>query len=316
MTALYDLLAVPFGWILSFFYNISHNYLLSIFIITLITRLILLPSSIKQQKSSAAQMRMQSKIRRIQEMYKGDQQKINEETQALYQREGFSPMTSGCLPLLIQFPVMIGLYSAIRSPLTNVLHLGSGIVEALTNAVQEIADISNQARFTVELEVIKHIEELMQKGVSEVSPETFQTILTFKDKLQLGALDLADTPDVKAFSLLWLLPIISGVTALLTSVFMMIRQKKQNPGQPNNAMMMGCTFLMGPAMSIYFGFIFPGAISLYWIIGNLLSFVQTVVLQLTYKPEKVMAQLMVDETVNARAREKSIKDSAKYRNQE
>ena len=67
MTALYDLLAVPFGYIIGFFYDISNNYLFSILIITIFTRLILLPSTIKQQRSSAAQMRLQSKIRRIQE---------------------------------------------------------------------------------------------------------------------------------------------------------------------------------------------------------------------------------------------------------
>ena len=92
MTGLYDLLAVPFGYIIGFFYDISQNYIFSILVITIITRLILLPSTIKQQRSSASQMRLQAKVRRIQEMYKGNQQKINEETQALYQREGFNPI--------------------------------------------------------------------------------------------------------------------------------------------------------------------------------------------------------------------------------
>ncbi len=311
MTALYDLLAVPFGYIIGFFYDISNNYLFSILIITIFTRLILLPSTIKQQRSSAAQMRLQSKIRRIQEMYKGNQQKINEETQALYQREGFNPMSSGCLPLLIQFPVMIGLYSAIRTPLTNVLHLGSEAVAALTGAVEKVAEISTQGQATLEIEVLKHftaIEEL----VTGVSAENLETVRNFSDSFSLFGINLADTPQIGEPSLLWVLPIISGATALLTSIFLMIRQKKQNPDMAKNPMM-GCTFLLSPIMSIYFGFLFPGAISIYWIIGNILSFIQTVVLNYTHKPGKVLAQLMVDETVNSRAREQSIKNTAKYR---
>lgn len=310
MTGLYDLLAVPFGYIIGFFYDITHNYLLSILFITLLTRLILLPSAMKQQKSSAAQMRLQSKVRRIQEMYKGNQQKINEETQALYQREGFNPMSSGCLPMLIQFPVMIGLYSAIRTPLTNVLHLGSSVVSALTEAVGSVTEISNNARVTLEIEVLNHLDKLTD--VAGVSAADFEKIIEFRDRFQLFGITLSETPG-KQPSILWLLPIISGITALGSSIFMFIRQRKQNPTQGNNAAMLGCTFLMGPAMSIYFGFLFPGGISLYWILGNILSFIQTVVLNIMYKPEKILAQLMIDETVNARAREKSVKDAAKFR---
>lgn len=310
MTGLYDLLAVPFGYIIGFFYDITHNYLLSILFITLLTRLILLPSAMKQQKSSAAQMRLQSKVRRIQEMYKGNQQKINEETQALYQREGFNPMSSGCLPMLIQLPVMIGLYSAIRTPLTNVLHLGSSVVSALTEAVGSVTEITNNTRVTLEIEVLNHLDKLTD--VAGVSAADFEKIIEFRDRFQLFGITLSETPG-KQPSILWLLPIISGITALGSSIFMFIRQRKQNPTQGNNAAMLGCTFLMGPAMSIYFGFLFPGGISLYWILGNILSFIQTVVLNIMYKPEKILAQLMIDETVNARAREKSVKDAAKFR---
>lgn len=311
MTALYDLLAVPFGYIIGFFYDISNNYLFSILIITILTRLILLPSTIKQQRSSAAQMRLQAKIKRIQEMYKGNQQKINEETQALYQREGFNPMSSGCLPLLIQFPVMIGLYSAIRTPLTNVLHLGSDAVATLTGAVEKVAEISSQGRATLEIEVLKHFSSL-QGLVSGVSEKDLETVKNFSDSFSLFGINLADTPQVSEPSILWVLPIISGLSALLTSIFLLIRQKKQNPDMAKNPMM-GCTFLLSPVMSIYFGFLFPGAISIYWIIGNILSFIQTVVLNYTHKPGKVLAQLMIDETVNSRAREQSIKNTAKYR---
>lgn len=312
MTGLYDLLAVPFGYILGFFYDISHNYLLSILVITILTRLVLLPSAVKQQRSSAMQMRFQAKVRRIQELYKGNQAKINEETQALYQKEGYNPMSSGCLPLVIQFPIMIGLYSAIRTPLSNVLHLSADTVTALTEAVQKVAEISNQGRATLEIEVLKHFDAI-QGVVQGVSAEDMASVNAFKEAFTLFGINLADKPDTHQLSILWLLPIVSGVTAMLSSIFMMLRQKKQNPEQAQNLMMMGCTFLMGPAMSVYFGFLFPAGICVYWIIGNILAFFQTIVLNYTHKPGKVLAQLMIDETVTQRAREKSIKKAAEYK---
>ncbi len=107
MTGLYDAIAVPFGWLLGQFYNLLGNYLVAIAVFALLVKLVLLPSAISQQKSSARQIRLQPKLRRIQERYKGDkdaQRKIQEEQQALYQREGFNPMNQGCLPLLIISP--------------------------------------------------------------------------------------------------------------------------------------------------------------------------------------------------------------------
>ena len=311
MTGFYDMLAVPFGYILGFFYDISHNYLLSILMITILTRLIIFPSTVKQQRSSASQMRFQAKVRKIQEMYKGNQAKINEETQALYQREGFNPMSSGCLPLFIQFPIMIGLYSAIRTPLTSVLHLSTATVTALTDAVQKVVEISNQGRATLEIEVLKHLDAI-QGVVQGVSDADMSSVSTFREAFTLFGINLADKPELKVPSILWILPIVSGLTAMLSSIYTMIRQKKQNPEMAKNPMM-GCTFLMGPVFSIYFGFLFPAGICVYWIIGNVLAFLQTVVIGITHKPGKVLAQIMIDETVNQRAREKSIKDAARFK---
>ena len=94
MDAIRDFLAIPFGWLLGLFYDLSGNYLLSLVVITLIVRLVLLAPSIKQQKNSAKQMRLQAKINKIRAKYPSGtreaQMKISEETQELYRREGFS----------------------------------------------------------------------------------------------------------------------------------------------------------------------------------------------------------------------------------
>lgn len=305
------MLAVPFGYVLGFLYDLSGSYLLSIFIITILTRLLLLPSSIKQQKSSASQMRFQAKVKRIQEMYKGNQQKIAEETQALYQREGFNPMSAGCLPMLIQFPIMIGLYSAIRTPLTSVLHLSQSAVTAITEAGRSVLELTSREEFMVEMKVLGVFDQI-RDSIQGVSAEDLASVEHFKEAFTLFGLNLADSPEASHISILWILPIVSALTAMLSSIVMVVRQKKQNPEMTKNPMM-GCTFLMGPVMSLYFGFLFPGGICVYWIMGNILSFLQMLLLNHTHKPGRVLARLMIDETVEQRSWEQHVKDTAKYR---
>ena len=83
-TFIYDYFSIPFGYIIGFFYGISNNYVLSLLLMTICVKLILLPSTIKQQKGMAKTQRMQPKIRRIKEKYAGNQQKMNEAMNELY----------------------------------------------------------------------------------------------------------------------------------------------------------------------------------------------------------------------------------------
>ena len=131
MTKIYEILGIPFGFVISLFYVLTGNYIFSIFCLLLVVRICLLPSAIKQQKSVAMQQRLQPKLRRIRERYGNDQQKIQQETQELYQREGFSPMGGGCLPMLIQLPVMLGLYQVNLHPFSWILKIPSSVVEQL-----------------------------------------------------------------------------------------------------------------------------------------------------------------------------------------
>ena len=131
LQTLYEILGAPFGWIISLFYGITNNYLLSIFCLTILVRLCLLPASISQQKGMAKQARLQPKLRRIQKKYEGDQRKIQEETQALYAREGTSAMTAGCLPTFIQLIIMLGLFQVNYHPLSMVLRISSIYIAVL-----------------------------------------------------------------------------------------------------------------------------------------------------------------------------------------
>src|SRR5947209_6552995 len=103
------------GWVLSHIYDGVHNYGLAIIILTLGIRLLLLPLGLKQIRSMQAMQAIQPQVKSLQQKYKGNRQKLNEEMMKLYKERGVNPL-AGCLPMLLQIPVLIALYSVLRFP--------------------------------------------------------------------------------------------------------------------------------------------------------------------------------------------------------
>lgn len=316
---LLDYVYVPFAWILEQFYNLSNNYIVALFFFAIVFKLILLPSSISQQKSSAKMQRIQPKVRRIQARYAGDQRKIQEETQALYQREGYNPMgAQGCLPLLIQFPIIILLYNIIYQPLKYVLRIDPKELDALTKAVEKIVEIKNDRQ--IEMTIMDHFSELSDV----VSAESATKIEEFIENFSAFGMTLTTNPSFDAIKnwstsetgakLLVLIPVLSGVTSLLTSIITQARQKKENPEMAKNPSM-GCMTYGMPLMSVWFAFQFPAGIGVYWIFQNILSAIQTFLLHKFYRKEKIMAKELVYETVMRRSKENNAKAIAKMKNE-
>ncbi|MCD5411216.1 MAG: YidC/Oxa1 family membrane protein insertase [Clostridiales bacterium] len=109
------LLAGPFGALLKFIFDIVGNYGLSIIIFAIVVKLFLVPLTIKQTKSMEQMSELQPKIKEIQEKYKNDKEKINIKTMELYKEHKINPF-GGCLPMLIQLPVIFGMFTALRNP--------------------------------------------------------------------------------------------------------------------------------------------------------------------------------------------------------
>jgi len=107
---LYD----AFGFLLSFFYSIIPNLGVAIILLTLTVMLLLFPLTAKQTQSMIAMQRVQPEIKKIQQQYKDDRQKQNEELLKFYQENKINPL-SGCLPLLIQMPVLFALFNTLHN---------------------------------------------------------------------------------------------------------------------------------------------------------------------------------------------------------
>ncbi|MBF1359884.1 MAG: membrane protein insertase YidC [Mogibacterium diversum] len=110
------IIAVPLGYLLTFIYNLVGNYGISLIILTVLVKLILYPLYFKQIKSTASMSSLQPKMKAIQEKYKNDKEKMNEEMAKLSKNENFNPM-GGCLPTLIQIPILWGLFTLLRNPI-------------------------------------------------------------------------------------------------------------------------------------------------------------------------------------------------------
>lgn len=303
----------PFGFIFRVFYDLVSNYGLALFLFTLLFRLILLPSSVSQQKGTAKQMRLQPKIKKVQEKYKGNQVKINEEMQALYSREGYNPMSAGCLPMLIQMPIILGLLGVIYYPIQYVLGVDSNTVAEMTNAVKGILGDDAVKQNLWELQIFNHLDEVIAK-IPNLSAEIINKLRGF-DYTMFG-IPLADTPSVSTLTnigsatgkelILLLVPLFSGLSALLSGIYTWLRQKQTNPEMAKNPMM-GCTAFGMPLFSLIIAFQFPAGAGIYWIMSNLIAFAQMILLNYTHSPKKIIAKMMVDETVIRRSKEENMK---------
>lgn len=309
-----EVFSIPFGYLIGFFYNLTDNYILSLLFMTIAVKLVLLPSSIKQQKSTAKSQRLQPKIRRIKEKYANDQKKQQEAVNELYAREGYSSMTGGCVPMLITLPVMMGVYAVNYKLLSYVLRIPADVITKLTDMAKNLPNLTAHEKtdFRMELTALSHFKELDLTGI----PAEYVTkISDFAEKFKFLGMNLEETPQYKVFNILWLIPILTGLASLAMALYSYIRQRKTNPEMAKNPSM-GCMTFMSPAMSIMFSFWFPASVGIYIIMSTSLSFIQMVVLNHTHSPKKVLAHLMVDEAINHRAKEKIVKNVAETLNDE
>ena len=170
MTGLYDIIGVPFGYLMRLIYSIFKNYAVSIIVFTIVTRLLMFPVSYSTQKSSARMMLLNPKLEKLKKSYASNPQRLQEEQQKLYQEEGVNPMAS-CLPTFIQMLLLFGVLDVVYKPLTHILDMGKSIIKPIW-----VSQVSTQ---------IRQVSEASLKSW-RISPHTRQVQLTgesFADKV-------------------------------------------------------------------------------------------------------------------------------------
>lgn len=279
-----------FGWIINLCYTATSSYGLSIILFTVITKILLLPFAVKQQKGVMKNAVFQPKVQEIQKKYASDRQKLSEEMGKL-QQEGYSPM-GGCLPLIIQFPVIIGLYNVIRNPLTYISRLSNDSVNRVLEVIQQnggLTDIKANA-YGAQIRIADAIPSYMDK-LKAALPDVFSS---FKNvDLNFIGLNLGVTPELSKFSVLWIIPILSGGTAFLMGY---ITQKLQsavtNTGDNGQTQKVGMAMLLTmPLMSLFFTFTMPAGVGLYWTASNIFAIAQTFALNKFMNPKEYVERV-------------------------
>ena len=283
-----DIINVPFGYVIRFCNKIVGNqYILALFLFAIIIEVVLLPFGIKQQKNSIKQAKLRPKEMAIRKKYAGREdaptkQKMTQEIQELYQKEGYNPM-GGCLPLLIQFPIIIALYNIVMRPLQYICGLSEDVIKALVPVVNSYGhsfDESMVASRNVDL--MSKVREIIATDSAAFSDiEGFNLTINDLPNLTLfgGALDLGATPSFTSFNLLLLVPVLTFVVYFASTKIN--RKLTYQPVTDDKAM--GCSNnmmdVMMPLFSVYITFIVPAAIGVYWIFKSILGVLKQLILK-------------------------------------
>ncbi|MBQ9266894.1 MAG: YidC/Oxa1 family membrane protein insertase [Clostridia bacterium] len=250
-----------FGYLLYWIYNLVNNYGVAILVFTLLTKLILLPFTIKQQKSLEKSKEMQPLLQDLQNRYKDDQQKLAEEYQKLMANHKFNPF-GGCLLSLIQIPIIIGMLYVVGKPLSYMVKMPQEEIKAKIMEImpegsteEDYETFIKQNRY-VELKVIKQ-EELLNLDFLGIN---------------LGDVASENRTDYK----LLIIPLLSTLFTGL-SVFVMNKQNQPQPVKSENAeeeMPMPNMKVMNVSMVLLSGwiaYIVPQGLGLYWFFSSLLQ---------------------------------------------
>lgn len=295
------------GWILNGLYQLLDtigmgNYAYAIILFTILVNVVFLPLSIKQQKSTSKQTALRPKLEALKEKCGDDQRRYQTEMQALYQKEKVS-MMGGCWTLLIRLPFLWGVWQAIRSPLSYILNISEDVINTaktlLPTTVEAFADKANAI---TELDIVKYSGELAAADSSLAGMAQQVQSLNFN----FFGINLTDTPH---FSLnfskaewIWIIPIISFATAMLSSVVSLRMQKKTNP----QAGSMGGMMLLMPLMSLWIAFTVPGAVGFYWACSNVVNMIIQIFINKFYGPYTVIAREHAATAAARKAKEREL----------
>lgn len=282
MSQIIDTVLRAMGVAFYFLYNTIgfHSFGLTIIFFTLITKLILLPLTIKSQRSSQEMNALQPEVKRIQEKYKNDKEKQNQEIQKLYKENNVSCM-GGCLPMLLQFPILIALYSVLRRPLTLVVGKSKDVIFSLVNNLP--ADLHSAVAYSANTETfekISQINELKLVNFLTNNPGYLNSSVTSSDLMNLKflGLNLGVVPTINPSLIfgdqmgiylpLLIIPIIAVIMTVISQRLMTPPKPKEETKKDSKNPLGGMGNMMKymiPGMTLYFSFILPAGMGFYWI---------------------------------------------------
>ncbi len=282
---MFDWLLELFGTVLRFFNDLTNSYLLAILLFAIASKILLFPLSIKQQKNMVKQASLRPKETAIRKKYKGNtnpevQRKMQEEVTELYQKEGYNPM-GGCLPLLIQFPLIIALYNVIRNPLRYICGVGKDAVAEILKAAKTFEEYAK----ATEINLVPILNGEKGQEILAKAEEALGKAVKFEHELpdfNFFGLDLSVTPSFE-INFYLLIPLITGVVAYLSG--RLTRKLSYQAPVAEDGAAKTSNFIMElsmPLLSLWMTFLFPALLGIYWIFQNIIGVFQQLILKLMF----------------------------------
>ena len=280
-----------FGYLLNWLYELLNNYGLAIIIFSVILRIILIPITVKQQRTMKKSAKMQEKVKEIQKKYKNNPEKLNQETIELYKKEKMSPF-SGCLSSILQIVIILAVFYLVRSPLTYMKKLDSDLIKEYVTEVEEETGKSAYSEIAV-----------IQKKAAED-----QRVYINMDFL---GLDLSMVPnqnmkDYRVYIIPLLYVITSFISIRMTNKTQETKKKEkvkliddgkeeekivdekdsQEEALESMQEMSKSMSYMMPIMAISIAFIAPLGLALYWLVSNVLMIVERIIINKFMKEQE------------------------------
>lgn len=311
------------GWIMDALFRFTStfgvlNIGLCIILFTLVVKVLMFPMTVNQQKSSKLMSVMQPEIQAIQNKYKGktdndSMMRMNVETKAVYEKYGTS-MTGGCLPLLIQMPILFALYrviynipayvGSIKTYFMQVVYAISGVADAgsmpagaadslmqfvndngikLTTmpAIGDLTGVQGEALANKMVDILYKLNPAQWEMLADTFPHAADVIAenaaAISQMNSFLGINLANNP-WQGFTpnLAWLIPILAGLTQWFSAKLMTANQSQMDESSPNAQMMKQMNVMM-PLMSVFFCFTFPAAVGIYWVASSAFQIVQQLI---------------------------------------
>lgn len=287
---MFQFFANIFGYVLNFINNFVGNYGLAIILFTVLIKIIMLPLSIKQQRTMKKSAKLQEQIKVLQFKYKNDPEKLNREMMDLYKKENMSPF-SGCLSTIVQFILLISIFYMVRCPLTYMERIDKTQIDTYVQQLKDNGMSINQAYS--EIDIIRELDYLKEKFPDDQNLEKINLNMNF------CGLDLSKIPQQNLGD--WTVYIIPILYIISTFVSMKITtsmqkkdkkkdeviditenkdEKQEEKSEMEDAMEQSNKMMswMMPIMSVSISLVAPLGLALYWLVNNILMIGERLVL--------------------------------------
>ena len=295
-----------FGYVLNFIYNLVKNYGLAIIIFSILIKLLMIPISIKQQKTMKKSTKIQKKMKEIQFKYKNNPEQLNQATMELYKSENMSPF-SGCFSAIAQIILLFAVFYLVRSPLTYMKKIDDNVVNKYAKIIRE-NDLSTNSAYP-QIEIIREIDNIrnlrnnindnedQNTDLSEIKEDELDSLYINMDFL---GLNLAQVPtrssDWKAYIIPVLYVVVSIISMRITNPTKKQEKLEENEDEKSlakpeddfdpMAQMNKNMNMMFPIMYVAVALVAPLGLALYWLMNSLLMIIERLILNKVLKDEE------------------------------